>query len=109
ASKDTDRVRVMHKYQLVKHHDRAGRMTDVLEYSNVAFPRERFEPALLAELARSVPSMLEDDGDRIVIRHLYIERRLTPLNLYLASSTGAARDHGVREYGDAIRELAAVD
>jgi isocitrate dehydrogenase kinase/phosphatase len=109
ASKDTDRGRVMHKYQLVKHHDRAGRMTDVLEYSNVAFPRERFEPALLAELARSAPSMLEDDGDRIVIRHLYIERRLTPLNLYLAAATGLARDHGVREYGDAIRELAAVD
>jgi isocitrate dehydrogenase kinase/phosphatase len=33
VSKDTDRARVTQKYALVKHHDRAGRMTDILEYS----------------------------------------------------------------------------
>ena len=42
VSKDTDRARVKQKYALVKHHDRVGRMTDILEYSDVAFPRERF-------------------------------------------------------------------
>ncbi len=108
-SKDTDRARVMQKYMLVKHHDRAGRMTDILEYSNVAFPRARFSPELLAELERSIPSMLEEDGELIVIRHLYIERRLMPLNLYLRSGRGAARESAVREYGNAIRELAAVN
>jgi isocitrate dehydrogenase kinase/phosphatase len=108
-SKDTDRARVQQKYMLVKHHDRAGRMTDILEYSNVAFPRARFSPELLAELRRSIPSMLEDDGDLVVIRHLYLERRLTPLNLHLFSERGAARDGAVREYGNAIRELAAVN
>ncbi len=108
-SKDTDRARVREKYMLVKRHDRAGRMTDILEYSNVAFPRARFSPALLAELANSVPSMLEEDGDLLVIRHLYIERRLTPLNLHLAATRGSARDEAVRDYGDAIRELATVN
>ncbi len=108
-SKDTDRARVREKYMLVKHHDRAGRMTDILEYSNVAFPRARFAPELLAELGRSIPSMLEDDGDRLVIRHLYIERRLTPLNLHLSVTRGPARDGAVREYGNAIRELATVN
>ncbi len=108
-SKDTDRARVREKYMLVKHHDRAGRMTDVLEYSNVAFPRERFSPALLAELERSVPSQLEHDGDRIVIRHLYIERRLTPLNIALDDRRLASRAHLLREYGNAMRELATVD
>ena len=44
ASKDTDRARVKQKYALVKHHDRAGRMTDILEYSDVTLPRERFAP-----------------------------------------------------------------
>ena len=39
ASKDTDSAKVKGKYALVKHHDRAGRMTDILEYSDVAFPR----------------------------------------------------------------------
>ena len=109
VSKDTDRAKVKQKYVLVKHHDRAGRMTDILEYSNVAFPRARFSPELLAELRQSIPSMLEDDGDLLVIRHLYIERRLTPLNLHLQKVRGATRDHAVHEYGNAIRELAAVD
>jgi isocitrate dehydrogenase kinase/phosphatase len=108
-SKDTDRARVKEKYTLVKHHDRAGRMADILEYSNVAFPRARFAPELLAELARSIPSQIEEDGDRIVIRHLYIERRLTPLNLHLGAAGAAAREHALREYGNAIRELAAVN
>ena len=108
-SKDTDRARVRDKYALVKRHDRAGRMADILEYSNVAFPRARFAPELLAELARSVPSMLDDDGEHVVVRHLYIERRLAPFNLWLATASADERAQGLREYGDAIRELAAVD
>ena len=108
-SKDTDRARVQQKYALVKHHDRAGRMTDVLEYSDVAFPRDRFAPELLAELLDAAPSLIEQDGDRIIVRHLYIERRMTPLNIHLEMAGDAARLHAVREYGDAIRELAAVN
>ena len=49
------RARVKQKYALVKHHDRAGRMTDILEYSNVAIPRDRFTDELLAELERGDP------------------------------------------------------
>ncbi len=109
ASKDTDRGKVMRKYALVKHHDRAGRMTDILEYSDVAFPRSRFSPELLAELKDVAPSQVEEEGDRIVVRHLYIERRMTPLNLYLEGADDAQRIHAVREYGDAIRELAIVN
>ena len=48
ASKDTNREKVKQKYTLVKHHDRVGRMTDVLEYSDVAFPRTRFSDPLVA-------------------------------------------------------------
>ena len=109
VSKDTDRAKVQQKYALVKHHDRAGRMTDILEYSDVAFPRERFAPALIAELKNVAPSLIEEEGDIIVIRHLYIERRLMPLNLYLEGASTRERDHALREYGDAIRQLAAVN
>jgi isocitrate dehydrogenase kinase/phosphatase len=109
ASKDTTSAKVQQKYALVKHHDRAGRMTDILEYSDVAFPRERFAPELLDELRAVAPSQVEDDGDRIIVRHLYIERRMTPLNIFIASADEAQRVHAVREYGDAIRELAIVN
>ena len=109
ASKDTDRQKVKQKYTLVKHHDRVGRMTDILEYSDVAFPRERFSDELIAELTAVAPSVIEFDGDHVVVKHLYIERRMIPLNLYLERADDAQRAHAMREYGDALKELAAVN
>jgi len=100
---------VMRKYQFVKQHDRVGRMADSWEYSQVALPRARFSPALLAELRSQVPSQMEETQDLIVLRHVYIERRMTPLNLHLAATRDAALEHAVREYGNAIRELAAAN
>jgi isocitrate dehydrogenase kinase/phosphatase len=111
--KETTRAQVKEKYLLVKNHDRVGRMADTLEYSNVAFPRARFSDELLAELQQVAPSIVEEDGDEIVIRHVYIERRMVPLNIWLmeAEKRGdhAAVEHGVVEYGNAIRELVGVN
>ena len=84
-------------------------MTDILEYSDVAFPRERFSDELLAELTAVAPSVVEFDGDHIVVKHLYIERRMIPLNLYLEHADDGQRAHAMREYGDALKELAAVN
>jgi len=109
ASKDTDRQKVKQKYWLVKHHDRVGRMTDILEYSDVAFPRARFSDELIAELESVAPTVIEFDHDHVVVKHLYIERRMVPLNLYLEHADDAQRTHAIREYGDALRELAAVN
>jgi isocitrate dehydrogenase kinase/phosphatase len=86
-----------------------GRMTDILEYSDVAFPRERFSDELLAELQAVAPTVIEFDGDHVVVKHLYIERRMIPLNLYLERADDAQRAHAMREYGDALKELAAVN
>ena len=107
--KDLTRAEVQAKYRLVKRHDRVGRMADTLEYSDVAFPRARFAPELLAELQRDCPSLLEDDGDALVIRHVYIERRMIPLNLYLHEATPAQLERAVIEYGNAIRDLVAAN
>jgi isocitrate dehydrogenase kinase/phosphatase len=110
--KDTTRAQIKEKYLLVKHHDRVGRMADTLEYSDVAFPLARFSEDLLDQLRCDAPSLLEVEGDRIIIRHLYIERRMVPLNLYLQGaghSNPALLEHGVIEYGNAIRDLVAAN
>ena len=107
--KDTTREQIKGKYLLVKQHDRVGRMADTLEYSNVAFPRQRFEEELVAELRHFCPSLLEEDGDSIVIRHLYIERRMIPLNIYLQEATPEQLAHAVVEYGNAIKDMVAAN
>jgi isocitrate dehydrogenase kinase/phosphatase len=113
APKETTRALVKEKYQLVKYHDRVGRMADTLEYSNVAFPRSRFSDELLAELKEVAPSIVEEEGDEVIINHVYIERRMVPLNIWLTNAEKAgdeaALEHGVLEYGNAIRELVGAN
>ncbi|MGP1630563.1 MAG: bifunctional isocitrate dehydrogenase kinase/phosphatase, partial [Giesbergeria sp.] len=122
--KETTREQIKGKYWLVKQHDRVGRMADTLEYSEVAFPRERFDDELIAEIEKFAPSQLEisdRDGDgnmEVIIKHLYIERRMIPLNLYLQEAFDAdlqdarARqqmEHAVIDYGNAIKDLVSAN
>ncbi|HVB48401.1 MAG TPA: bifunctional isocitrate dehydrogenase kinase/phosphatase [Burkholderiales bacterium] len=111
--KEMDRQTVKDKYLLVKYHDRVGRMADTLEYSLVALPLERFAPGLLAELKKHAASSIEFEADQVVIQHMYIERRMTPLNLYLEEAMRegdwARVRHALRDYGNAIKELASAN
>ncbi len=107
--KEVTRQLVKEKYWLVKHHDRVGRMADTLEYSDVAFPKKRFTRELLDELRALAPSLIEEGGDSIVIKHMYIERRMVPLNIFLDKADDRQRDHVIEEYGRAIKQLAAAN
>ncbi|MBI3711647.1 MAG: bifunctional isocitrate dehydrogenase kinase/phosphatase [Burkholderiales bacterium] len=111
--KETTKALIKEKYLLVKNHDRVGRLADTLEYSDVAFPRSRFSEELLAEIRRYAPSILEVTADEVVIKHLYIERRMTPLNIWLmeAEQRGdeAAIEQALMEYGNAIKELVGAN
>lgn len=109
AKDGMDHATVRRKYQLVKKHDRVGRMADTWEYSQVALPRTRFSSRLLAELRDQVPELIEETDDAIVLRHVYIERRMTPLNIYLVRASDAVLDVAIKQYGDAISELAAAN
>jgi isocitrate dehydrogenase kinase/phosphatase len=130
--KDTTREQIKGKYLLVKQHDRVGRMADTLEYSEVGFPRARFDDALIAEIEKFAPSQLEisdRDGDgtlEVILKHVYIERRMIPLNIYLQEAfdvlkaDSGAEDTALRraneqlsravvEYGNAIKDLVSAN
>jgi isocitrate dehydrogenase kinase/phosphatase len=107
--KDIDRKTVEAKYQLVKQHDRVGRMADMLEYSDVSLPRRRFSQALLDELLESCAESIEFDGEHIVIKHVYIEDRMVPLNIDMDSADETRMSNLMRGYGEAIKELAAAN
>ncbi|WP_284245620.1 bifunctional isocitrate dehydrogenase kinase/phosphatase [Thalassotalea insulae] len=97
------------KYRLVKLHDRVGRMADTMEYSEVAFPKNRFSPELLDELLAVAPSIIRFEQELIIIEHLYIERRMTPLNLYLAQADQQQINDAMFGYGEAIKQLIAAN
>ena len=107
--KDVDRETVKEKYLLVKYHDRVGRLADTLEYSDVALPLDRIEPELLKELQTQAAMNTEIDGNYIIIKHVYIERRMVPLNLYLREADDRQRQHAIIDYGNAICDLAAAN
>jgi isocitrate dehydrogenase kinase/phosphatase len=107
--KEVDHATVRAKYLLVKQHDRVGRMADSLEFSDVALPKARFADEVLDELRTLAPSAIEEDGDTIVIRHLFIECRMKPLNLYIQNRKGDEVEAVIRDYGNALRELAIAN
>jgi isocitrate dehydrogenase kinase/phosphatase len=107
--KELDRSTVESKYLLVKFHDRVGRLADTLEYSNVVLPLERFEPELLADLQRYAASSVQIEEGNVVIGHLYIERRMIPLDMYLEKADDEQMRHAIDEYGRAIKDLAGAD
>jgi isocitrate dehydrogenase kinase/phosphatase len=109
SSKNTDRETVMSKFRLVREVDRVGRMAHTIEFTNLALPLDRFAPELLDQLDELAPSSIEVDGKNLIVKHCYVERRLAPLNLYFARATDSELDAAVREYGDAIRELAIAN
>lgn len=107
--KEVDRDTVLAKYLLVKHHDRVGRMADTLEYSEVAFPKNRFSQDLIGELRKQAPSSIEENEHSIIVKHLYVERRMIPLNIYLDRANAEQRLHAITEYGNALKQLAAAN
>lgn len=107
--KEVTEVQVMACYQLVKEHDRVGRMADTQEFEHFVLPKKNISPELMTELHREVPAKIEDLGDSIALRHLYIERRMTPLNLYLEQASDAQLHDVIEEYGNAIKQLAAAN
>jgi isocitrate dehydrogenase kinase/phosphatase len=107
--KQTTRAEVMSRYRFVMLNDRVGRLADVQAYEFLEFPRARFDPALLDELLADAGRTVHVRGDHVVIDHLYTERRVTPLNLYLGRVTPEEAEEATLDCGHAIKDLAAAD
>lgn len=107
--KQVTKAQVKEKYKLVSRHDRVGRLADTHEFENFVFDKDRFSEELIAELLKVAPSIVEIDENTITIQHLYIERRMIPLNLYLQEASLAEAREAVEEYGNAIKQLAAAN
>ncbi len=104
--KNVLRQEVLDKYRFVFKHDRAGRLVDAQEFKRVRLPLSRFSAALLEELRTETASTVHIDGEDVIFDHMYIERRMVPLNLFLRDAAPDACSRAVLDYGQAIRDLA---
>ena len=93
------------KYFFVKNHGRVGRLADTWEFSNVAFPINYFDDKLLKELKEKTTSSITIEGNLLIVKHLYMENKMIPLNLYLNTATDKQLEHIINDYGKAIDEL----
>ena len=109
APKRTTRQHVVDQYRRVFLSDRVGRLADAQLFQGLALPRRCFPERLLRELRSAAPSVVHDDGERIVLDHVYTERRVRPLNLYLQEVDGSLAEDAVIDYGQSIKDLAAAN
>ena len=104
--KTINKEEVQKKYKLVSRHDRAGRLIDTQEFRNLEFPLNRFDEDLLNELLSEAGGTVRIDKDQLIIDHVYIERRVRPLNLYLRETGRADAGEVILDYGQTIKDLA---
>ena len=96
---------VKDRYYFVKNHVRIGRLADTWEFSNVAFPLKDIDDTLLQELKKKAASNIEIEDDLLIVKHMYIENKMTPLNIYLETANKKQQNHIINDYGKAIDEL----
>ena len=107
--KATTRERVMEKYRQVLQHDRVGRLIDFQEFEHLTFPRALFDPALLDELLRLAAATVSVEGDDVIVSHLYVQRRVTPLDIFLREVGSEQAEAAVLDWGRCLEELAAAN
>ncbi len=107
--KNTTRDAVKRRYDLVYNHDRVGRMVEAWEFENLSFDRDRFDPELLDELLATAAESVRVVGNQVVIRHVYSERQVYPLNLYLREMSTEKAVAAAIDWGWAIKDLAAAN
>ncbi len=108
-TKSVTREDVLAAYKLVKTHDRVGRMADTHEFHDLLLPLARFDGALLEELQRVAAGAIEIEDDQILVRHVYTERLMVPMNLYVQRCSEFQLSQVLTDYGAAIKDLAAAN
>ena len=108
-SKTTTRAEVREKYREVLRHDRVGRLVDFQEFEHLTFPRQRFSEDLLHELENTAARNVTVEGDEVVIRHLYIGRRVTPLDMFIHQAPDEEVEAAIVDWGYSLKHLAAAN
>ncbi|MBB1404299.1 bifunctional isocitrate dehydrogenase kinase/phosphatase [Pseudoalteromonas sp. SG44-5] len=109
APKTATKAQVKEKYNFVKQADRVGRLVDTHEFRYLAFDLSRFSGQLLQQMKEHIGSSLIISGKALILKHVYVERKMTPLNLYINDCDSKALAQVMLDYGRAIKDLAGAN
>lgn len=107
-SKPTTRGQVMERYRGVLLHDRVGRLAGFQEFEHLTFPRARFSEELLARLLDTAAQTVAIEDDKVIVRHVYVERRVVPLDVFVRAAPPEEGKAAVIDWGQALKDLAAA-
>ncbi len=108
TSKSMTRQSVRHQYAFVIHHDRVGRMVDTQEFENLRFKTSRFSADLLEEFRVAARGSVSVGDEYVIVRHLYVQRRVIPLPMFFQSETDPESIRRVLiDFGYFLKDLAA--
>ena len=100
---------VLDKYRRVHEIDRTGSMLDNIIYYNLELDPEWFESDLLAELLRDARRSVSLRDDAVILKHLIVQRRVSPLPVYLRSATPDEAREVIVNLGHCIKNNAAAN
>jgi isocitrate dehydrogenase kinase/phosphatase len=105
----TGRQRIMDVYRWVHEINRGRLMLDAWIYRNLRFPRDAFEPGVLQELLSAAPQSVRLDGDAVILKDVYAQRRVRPLNTFFEEEEERAlRERAADALGCFIKDLASM-
>jgi len=100
---------VMDKYRRVHEINRTGSMLDNILYNNLKLDRSWFRPELLADLLGGASNAVQLQDEALVFRYLVVQRKLTPLNVFLAAAPEDRASRAIVNLGYCIRNNAAAN
>jgi isocitrate dehydrogenase kinase/phosphatase len=99
---------VRRQYDFVSHRDRAGRMVDTQEFENLRFKRKRFSDLLVKEFAEAATRAVGISDEYIVLRHVYVQRKVVPLPIFFHSEMNPEGiRHVLLDFGYFLKDIAA--
>jgi isocitrate dehydrogenase kinase/phosphatase len=100
---------VLAKYKRVHEINRTGSMLDNIVYYNLKLERSWFEPALASELLDSVTNSVQLRDGALIFKYLIVQRKLTPLNVFLETAPADRAERAIINLGFCIRNNAAAN
>jgi isocitrate dehydrogenase kinase/phosphatase len=105
----TGKQRIMDLYRWVHEINRGRLMLDPWMYRNLHFPKHAFQERVLEELRKNAPSSIRVLDDQVVLKDVYAQRRVLPLNTFFDQTTDRAlREKAVEALGSFVKDLARM-